>query len=111
MEREVTLHIFSSQKHRSMSSFFHRMTFLESSFCKRVKGPNLQTMRDRNLIREIWKYRWSAQVDSALIDVSVYGATLEEAACSLAEERLSGAFGASEGAKLLSQMFEMDLKE
>lgn len=111
MEMEVTLHIFSSQKHRSMSSFFHRMTFLESSFCKRVKGPNLQTMRDRNLIREIWKYRWSAQVDSALIDVSVYGATLEEAACSLAEERLSGAFGASEGAKLLSQMFEMDLKE
>ena len=110
LENEVTLSVFSKQKHRQISMFFHRLLFLQTSFARRVKGPNLQTGRDRNLMREIWKYKWSAQVMAALIDASVYGGTLEEAATGLVMESLKKAVYAREGALLLSQVLEMGLE-
>lgn len=111
LEKEAALSIFSEKKHRKMSRFFHRTVFLETSFARRIKGPNLQLKRDKNLIREIWKYKWSTQVPAALIDVSVHGATIEEAAASLVQERLKKEVSAGEAAKLLTQVFEMGLSE
>lgn len=110
LENEVTLSVFSKKKHRQMSMFFHRLLFLQATYARRVKGPNLQTGRDRNLIREIWKYKWSAQVMAALIDASVYGGSVEEAARGLAAEQLNKAVYAREGALLLSQALEMGLE-
>ncbi|MDE5951207.1 MAG: hypothetical protein K2H12_06490, partial [Acetatifactor sp.] len=110
LENEVTLSVFSKKKHRQMSMFFHRLLFLQAPYARRVKGPNLQTGRDRNLIREIWKYKWNAQVMAALIDASVYGGTVEEAARGLAAEQLKKAVYAREGALLLSQVLEMGLE-
>lgn len=109
VETETTLSIFSSKKHRKTSMFFHRMVFLETAFAKRIKGPNLQRKKDKNLIREIWKYKWNVQVSSALIDVSVHGATVEEAAASRVLERLKEDMGAGHAAVLLTQVFEMGL--
>ncbi len=111
LEVEVTLSIFSSHKHRQTSMLFHRMNYLETAFARMVKGPNLQLKKDRNLLREIWKYKWSAQVNSALIDVSVYGATIEEAATGLVKEELKKDLGAKESAILLTKVFEMGLRE
>lgn len=108
-EMETVLSIFSSRKHRKESMFFHQMAFLGTPFARRVKGPNLQQGRDKNLIRETWKYKWSAEVPAALIDVSVHGATIEEAAASLVGERLKGETGAGRAAVLLTQVFEMGL--
>ena len=109
LESESTLSIFSNKKHRQESMFFHRMGFLDTTFARKIKGPNLQLKRDKNLMREIWKYKWNAQVNSALIDVSVYGATIEEAASGLVKEKLSKDMGAKEGAVLLTHVFEMGL--
>lgn len=109
MEAETTLSIFSTAKHRRISMFLHRMDFLKTGFAKRVKGPNLQLKRDKNLMREIWKYRWSTQVTAALIDVSVHGGTVEEAVISLVKETLEKAAGAKESAVLLTHVFEMGL--
>ncbi len=109
LESEVTLSIFSEKKHRTISSFLHRMVFLNTTFARRVKGPNLQLKRDRNLIREIWKYKWTTAVPTALIDVSVYGATIEEAVTSLVQKQLKKDISAGEAAKLLTQVFEMNL--
>jgi len=111
LETEVTLSIFSTPKHRQMSMFFNRMVYLDTAFARKIKGPNLQLKRDRNLLREIWKYKWNAQVNSALIDVSVYGATIEEAAIGLVKEELKKDLGAKESAVLLTKVFEMGLKE
>ncbi|MDE7222460.1 MAG: hypothetical protein K2O34_01605, partial [Acetatifactor sp.] len=110
LENEVTLSIFSKKKHRQMSMFFHRLLFLQAPFARRMKGPNLQTGRDRNLMREIWKYKWSAQVIAALIDASVYGGTVEDAAKGLVSEQLKKAVYAREGALLLTQVLEMGLE-
>lgn len=111
LETEVALSLFSSERHRKISSFFHRMLFLNTEFARRLKGPNLQKQRDRNLIREIWKYKWSIQVNAALIDVSVYGATIEEAADGLVQEELKKELGAGACAVLLTKVFEMGLKD
>ena len=111
LEVEVTLSIFSNPKHRLYSMFLNRMTYLKTAFARKVKGPNLQLKRDRNLMREIWKYKWNVQVNSALIEVSVYGATIEEAAVSLVKEALKKELGAKESAVLLTEVFEMGLRE
>ncbi len=110
LEAEATLSIFSNPKHRQQSMFFNRMLYLEAPFARKTKGPNLQLKKDRNLMREIWKYKWSAQVNAALIEVSVYGATLEEAAVSLVKEALKKELGAKESTVLLTKVFEMGLK-
>ncbi len=109
LEKEVTLSIFSSKKHRQMSKFFHRLNFLHADFAKRLKGPNLQLRTNRNLIREIWKYKYGAQVFAALIDVSVHGATIEEAIVSIVQEQLLQDTKADDAAILLTQVFEMGI--
>ena len=111
LEAEVTLSIFSNPKHRRESMFFNRMLYLNTAFVRKIKGPNLQLKKDRNLMREIWKYKWSSQVNAALIEVSVYGATLEEAVISLVKEELKKELGAKESALLLTRVFEMGLKD
>ncbi|MCM1305409.1 MAG: DUF5682 family protein, partial [Butyrivibrio sp.] len=111
LESEATLTIFSNPKHRQESVFFNRTAFLGTAFARKIKGPNLQLKRDKNLMREIWKYKWSAQVDAALIDVSVYGGSIEEAANGIVKERLAAEMGAKEGAILLTHVFEMSLNE
>lgn len=111
LETEAVLSLFSSEKHRKESCFFHRMLFLNTYYARRIKGPNLQRQKDRNLIREIWRYKWSTQVNAALIDVSVYGATIEEAADTLVKEELKKEIGAGECAILLTKVFEMGLRQ
>lgn len=111
LEAEATLSIFSNQKHRQQSMFFNRMAYLGTPFARKVKGPNLQLKKDRNLMREIWKYKWSTQVTSGLIEVSVYGATIEEAVVSLVKEELKKELGAKESAILLTKVFEMGLRD
>ncbi len=108
---EVTLSIFAKKKHRNMSMFFHRVDFLKTSFAKRMKGPNLQSGRDRNLMREIWKYKWNTQVMAALIDASVYGGTIEEAVLGMVKQELKKELPAQESALLLTSVFEMGLEE
>lgn len=111
LESEATLSIFSNKKHRQESMFFHRTNFLKAGFSRKIKGPNLQLKKDRNLLREIWKYKWNAQVNAALIDVSVYGATIEECASGLVKEELKKDLPARDSALLLTQVFEMGLRE
>ena len=108
---EVTLSIFAKKKHRQQSAFFHRLNFLGAPYARRLRGPNLQRGTDRNLMREIWKYKWSAGVEAALIDASVYGATVEEAAVGMVRSSLKNEKDAGACALLLSQVFEMDLRE
>ena len=101
LESEATLSIFSNKKHRQESMFFHRTNFLKAGFSRKIKGPNLQLKKDRNLMR----------VNAALIDVSVYGATIEECASGLVKEELKKDLSARDSALLLTQVFEMGLRE
>lgn len=110
IKTELTLNVFSSERHRQISEFFYQMEYLNTGFVRLVKGPNLRTRRDRNLIREIWSYKWSAQVVAALIDASVYGGTLPEAAISKIKSELRESTSSQAASELLISIFEMGLK-
>lgn len=109
LETEITLSVFSNKKHRQISMFFNRLLFLKAPFAQRIKGPNLQLKKDRNLIREVWRYKWSVEVAAALIDVSVYGSTIQEAAQILVKKELEKVNNARNSVWLLTRVFEMGL--
>lgn len=107
--QEVTLSIFAQPRHRAASRFFHQTVFLNCGFARRQKGPDLQQRRDRNLIRERWTYRWTAAVETVLIEEAASGATMEEACAAALEERMAKANTAAAGARLLVEGFLMGL--
>ncbi len=108
-KKEITLSVFAKKKHREESAFFHQCDYLETGFAIRKKGPNLRLRKDRNLIREIWEYRFGPGVMSSLIENSVYGGTIEEACRSLAERQFAEETDAATASELLIRMFEMGL--
>lgn len=105
--QECTLSILSDPKHRDASRFLHQTEFLECEFAKRRKGPDLLKNKDRNLIREVWEYRWTAAVDAALIEHAVSGGTVREACVTELRSRMARANRAEEGAELLLRSFCM----
>ncbi|MBV7273897.1 hypothetical protein JMF89_06920 [Clostridiaceae bacterium UIB06] len=79
LEQEIVLDLYKSSRHREISYFLHRMSFLNIGFCKNIKGPDFINKKNVNLIRETFKYKWNVQVESGLIENSVYGGTVKEA--------------------------------
>lgn len=111
LEQTVTLEIFKKEKHLRMSRFLYRTEFLDCHFARRKKGADLVNRKDQNRIRELWTYKWSEQVTAALIDASISGGTVEEAARSLLEKQFAKSTGCREAAKLLVKGFLMGLSE
>jgi len=109
--QQTVLNIFSSRKHREISRFFHRSVFLDLSFAKMEKGPDLAAGTGRALIRESWSWRWSGSVMAALVDQSVSGGTVREACTLLLERRMAHTGLVGEGAGLLVQGFLMGLED
>jgi hypothetical protein len=82
LPRQATLDIYRNAAHRATSHFFRRVEFLGAPFARLVGGPDFVAGRGTHLIQEHWEYAWSPATEGALIEASVYGATLEEAAAS-----------------------------
>jgi hypothetical protein len=84
---ESHLDLYRRANHRQISRFFHRLKFLGVPFAELLKGPDFVAGTDLERIKEIWKYHWSPEAESALIERSLYGASLEEASGGLLMER------------------------
>lgn len=82
--QHVECALFSSEKGLQLSRFFHRLCFLDTGFCERIKGPDLHNECDCSRVREEWKYRRSPAVDSTLIDRTTDGFTIEDACTNVA---------------------------
>lgn len=112
IKQEISLEIFSSKSHREISCLMHRMEFLNSNFSRLVKGPSILLRKNLNLVRETWNYKWSTSVDAALIENSVYGGTLKEAAASVIKIKIKDSLKSSSSiSKLLVEAFDMGLEE
>lgn len=79
-KKEYNLDLYRNANHRSISRFFHRLNFLEIPFAQFLDGPDFVTGRRLELIIEKWDASWSPNVESALIEASTFGTTIEEAA-------------------------------
>ena len=106
---ESILDIIKDKNHFEKSKFFHKMRFLEIGFCKIIKGPDYIEKKDKNLAREIWKYKYNSQVEASLIDKSVYGTSVEELCLNFIKDKLKSRLNAEEISKLIIESTVMGL--
>ncbi|NDV57119.1 DUF5682 family protein [Bacteroides sp. 519] len=99
--QEVTLDIIKNPAHYRKSRFLHQLTFLNTGFCSLQSGPDYVNRTDKNLVRETWICRFSTQVETRLIDLSVYGASLSQICASMIEKEFKDNMTAEELSKLL----------
>lgn len=99
--QEVTLDIIKNPAHFRKSRFLHQLSFLKTGFCTLQSGPDYVNGKDKNLVREIWFCRYSTQVETQLIDLSVYGTTLSQICASLIEKEFKDNMTAEDLGKLL----------
>ncbi len=89
--REATLDLYRSVAHRETSRFMRRLDLLGVPFAKLVRGPDFVSGKGLERIQEVWRYEWQPATEAKLIEMSPYGATLEEAATNLLLERFAEA--------------------
>ena len=78
--RQLPLDVYSDARARQTSRVLHRLQFIEVPFAVRLSGPGFTAAQVGKRLREVWRYGWSPQTESALIDAAAYGSTLREAA-------------------------------
>lgn len=110
-QQEVVLELFTKKKHLSLSRFLYQMEYLGTGFARRTKGADLLNRKDRNRIRETWTYRYTGQVLSALVDVSMLGGTVAEASRTRLLRDFAKSESSKEAAGLLARGFLMGFLE
>lgn len=112
LKKEVRLDVYNKEEHRRKSQFFFQMKFLETGFCQCKGSQEDKGSTGRILLRETWEYRYTPQVQAALINASVYGATLREASLALLSQRIRKEHQtAASLAGLLTEAWKMGLTE
>lgn len=88
-QRPRTLDLYKKPRHRELSRFFHRLDLLGAPFASFDGGPDFVQGTGLELMQEHWRLRWSPGVEAALIEVSIYGPTIESAAAAKLDEAIS----------------------
>lgn len=109
--QEITLDIIKNPVHYQKSRFLHQLLFLETGFSSLQSGPDYVNQCNRNLVRESWICRYSTQVETRLIDLSVYGSTLSQVCASLIEKNFKDSMTAEELGKLLLSVQVMGVED
>ena len=79
LKKRLQLEIYRRENHRRTSRFLHCLNFLQVPFAGMVAGPDFVRGTGLERIHEQWQYAWSPMTEGALVDVAVYGSTIEEA--------------------------------
>ncbi|MDP4146328.1 MAG: DUF5682 family protein [Bacillota bacterium] len=110
--QELVLDIYKKDRHSEISRFLYTLNFLSVNLGTMLHGPDFIGRKNTNLIRESWKYAWSSSVEARLIEISVYGSTIKEAAVELCIKELEKIEHSSkEGSILLIKAFLMGIDE
>jgi hypothetical protein len=80
VRRKSSLDLYRKATHRQSSRFFHSLTFLEVPFAAMAAGPDFVKGVGLERLFEHWSYQWTPQTESRLVEASIYGSTVEEAA-------------------------------
>jgi hypothetical protein len=87
--RELTLDLYRNAGHRHISRLCHRLDLLEVPFALFQGGPDFVQGQALDLMQERWTVSWSPATDTALIEASVYGPTLEEAVAAKLRQQIA----------------------
>jgi hypothetical protein len=89
LKRRVSLEIYRKENHRRTSRFLHSVSFLKVPFATIVAGPDFARGAGLERIHEHWQYAWSPMTEGGLVEVAVYGATIEEATANRLREAIA----------------------
>jgi hypothetical protein len=89
VSKKLSLDLYRNQSHRELSRFLHSMDHLKAALGSITGGPDFVRGRGLELMQEHWQYGWSPLVESALIEASVYGSTVEEACINRLRHRIA----------------------
>ncbi|MCA9556029.1 MAG: hypothetical protein KC933_38750, partial [Myxococcales bacterium] len=87
--REVALSLYQRAPHREASRFLHALRFLEVPYATWLAGPRYEAGEGLERRQETWRLRWTPDVERALVERSVYGPTVAEAAAARLEEAVA----------------------
>jgi hypothetical protein len=80
VSRPSALELYRKTAHRQISRFLHSLVHLQVPFAVLGAGPDFVRGTGLERMIEHWEYRWSPATESQLVEASVWGATVEEAA-------------------------------
>jgi hypothetical protein len=115
--RRSVLDIYRRPVHRQTSRLLHELSFLAIPFAVRTAGPDFVAGLGLDRLQEHWEYLYSAATEAALVEASVYGATLPIAVANRFSERLNklNSDGQSQNARasaaLMTQAFVLGLHD
>ncbi len=115
IRRKLSLDLYRKTSHRKSSRFLHSLQFLEVPFAQFLAGPDFVRGTGLERLHEHWDYQWTPQTESQLVEASIYGATMEEAATNrllraIAElEEQGRGRSAAAGVEILTQACRMGL--
>jgi hypothetical protein len=87
--REMVLDLYRNARHREVSRLFHRLDLLGAPFAQFLSGPDFVQGRGLDLMQEHWQACWSPATESALIEASAFGPTVEEAAAARLRQQIA----------------------
>lgn len=87
--KRVSLDTARTPRHRTRREFLARMRFIGCGFARQVGGADLVAGTALGQFVEEWEYAWTPLVESALIDASAVGPTLEALVFARVRARLS----------------------
>lgn len=108
-EIESVLDIIKDDNHFQKSKFFHKILFLDIGFCTLIKAPDYINKINKNLAREIWRYKYKSSVEYLLIDKSIYGISIDEVCNNIIKERLNNNLNSEEISKLIIECYVMGI--
>ena len=88
LKRRLPLEIYRKGNHRRTSRLFHCLNFLSVPFATLMAGPDFFRGTGLERIHEHWQYAWSPITEGALVEASVYGATVDEASANRLREAI-----------------------
>lgn len=115
--RRAVLDIYRRPVHRQTSRLLHELAFLGIPFAVRTAGPDFVLGLGLDRLQEHWEYSYSAATEAALVEASVYGATLPLAVATRFTDRLNrlNSDGQSQNARtsaaLMTQAFVLGLHD
>ncbi|WP_064607754.1 DUF5682 family protein [Photobacterium sp. J15] len=88
-ETRKELAIYRQANHLRQSHFLHQLAFLSVPYATQLGGPNFADQSELQRVREQWLIRFSPETESALVEQSHLGSTIEEVIHNTLRQRLN----------------------
>lgn len=112
--RRLSLDIYRRRPHRVRSALLHQLNAIGCDFARLESGPDFVQGVHLKRVREIWSVRWRPEIEAALVEASLHGATVAEAAANRLTERVRAAGPRTSAAAAVAHLtaaLVMDLPE